>query len=278
MEITKKYLLTDCRGELYHMGDTPPVGKEQIQAAGFSVIEAEVLLSDIQYRYKSDMWSDLCEITTDKGNALWVLAFGWDCALVVARRYLNGQGRADEAPASVKQYDIYGCDKKTAIDAVNSKNMAPLESESYTVGALSEQILGLACDGNRELCALAVGYVNGFSSLEDLKRFEIDCNSYGDVTHPCADRFSELTSELVRKESSHIWSNWMLLEGEKLSIIRMYDTAGKAEEVWEALFWTFFFEAWGGYDSKYPYLLYIGLRDGRLAPFCDGLEKLRGEL
>ena len=278
METRRKYLITDSEGNVYYIADTEPRNEESGYSTRFSVKAVDAVVSEILNHDDEAKISALCEVKTDIGSSVWVLAFGADCALVDARRWLNENDGADVRLLSVKEYDLYDCGKLRVGEVLASENAVPLGFESENVSALVEEILGFVCDGNAELCSHAICYSFGIDDPEELKAVERDCNSVGEkLEYPCFERFEELTSEGIRERCSYVWKEWLFFEStdSTLSFMRKHSETASTSDVWETLFWTFIYETWGGYDCQYPYLLYLGLRDGRFSRFIDDLEKVR---
>lgn len=156
-------------------------------------------------------------------------------------------------------------------------SVAPGE-ETRELTQPARNILRRLNENNKELCALALEYVNDVEDEEELLELEISMNT--PVGNPFAEDCPQpgkhyipverQTAEGIRQNARCVWYDWLFLESTDPSdrILKWMAEGKKSTDVTDTLVRTFLLQCWGGYECRYPYALYRGIMDRSFEDDC----------
>ena len=236
------------------------VDKSQVTEKFSNVEKYRIDLIEVQecsiMRHKEnyEYWS-VFHVSSSSGNNLFIRAYCFSDAIVeyCLKHGLNGE-------LIIREYD----------DEFKEDNEGTL-GNLFKVGSLSKKLLENLTDKNKDWCSYAIEVMNRIDSEEELIEYEKLSHTYSETDEKILNSiyeeygnyhkgFDTLTAEQIKNRCSYVWRSYLFLESMDIDFDGMCFIGriqkNKNLTVNETLFWTFFFEGWGGYDCQYPYQFY----------------------
>lgn len=237
-----------------------------------SVQECSIMRHKENYEY----WG-VCHVVSSSGNSMYIRAY---CCADAVVEYCLKYGLDGEI--IVREYDDeFKNDEDGAF-----RNL-------FKVGSLSKKLLEKLTDKNKDWCSYAIEVFNHIDSEEELIKYEKLSHTYSETDENVLNSiyekygnyhngFETLTTEQIKNRCSYVWHSYLFFESMDIDLDGMCFIDGIQKDknltVNETLFWTFFFEGWGGYDCQYPYQFYKKILNGDFEKLYCKREEIKKHL
>ena len=164
----------------------------------------------------------------------------------------------------------------------NYGNVMQIPTKEYPLYPPAQRLLTHLCEDNKDLCAHALELINGFRTEEEIWEQELLCNTTTTEIGPGSafvanyQGIQSLNSSQLKRRSI-LRFDYFYTEEQDMNLRQMNLLYGcrDLEDGEAALFWSFIFELWGGYDCNFPYALYRGILNNSFARFYEDYRQKR---